>query len=485
MQADSTAEVIAHPQLGTLQTLPPEIVDDVLVLLAETGYAVSIANLASTCRRLWQLVYDPLDAHLWRRIFLTTFDDPRTRGRKCCCYPRSAHLPHNVPFAVDDNALYDWCGRFTSRIQAANHLQTRTPAYHEPGHHELRSGIKIAGTTIKRYDYTHTLRALLSVLAESLPVPPKPDRMDVVVGVSDTLVATSRALPHLPLSEAANESPVSPMVVAPSQPQSKNVKWIQEILKRGLPRELLGRYATGTQELDWLVSEESTLLHKLIAHLGFPPLRCEQLPGPNRRHRRRWRLSSQYQWFQLTRVDQYNLARYISQTRVFSMNYLSAERNWGPFLRVDLLPDSGSSPSSAIDPYPLYHAKHSRRTVSEVDSDPESDDDADYQDDGEGGGEGSVSEGSDDDEDYVPPEPPAEMMSSHQLYPDWVHLAAIRIVVEAHLADHPDWDTIKQALQSWNGLRAGVWTPNIRPEPSMVDNSFVEWDWAGAEGVWQ
>ncbi len=57
--------------------MPTEVIEDVLVVLAEAKKPTSIAFLAQTCRYLRQIIYQPLDKYLWRRIFLSTFDDPR------------------------------------------------------------------------------------------------------------------------------------------------------------------------------------------------------------------------------------------------------------------------------------------------------------------------------------------------------------------------------------------------------------------------
>ena len=58
-------------------TLPLEVVEDILVFLAESPSPASVSHLAQSCRHFRQIIYDPLDKFLWRRVFLTTFDDPR------------------------------------------------------------------------------------------------------------------------------------------------------------------------------------------------------------------------------------------------------------------------------------------------------------------------------------------------------------------------------------------------------------------------
>ena len=60
-----------------LLALPAELLEDILVLLAQSDYPATIGHLARTCKAMNRLIYSPADKHLWRRIFLTTFDDPR------------------------------------------------------------------------------------------------------------------------------------------------------------------------------------------------------------------------------------------------------------------------------------------------------------------------------------------------------------------------------------------------------------------------
>ena len=64
-----------------LLAIPVEIIEYILTLLAADGEPYAIAALATTCRLLYKMVYESSDSHLWREIFLTTFDDPRPARR--------------------------------------------------------------------------------------------------------------------------------------------------------------------------------------------------------------------------------------------------------------------------------------------------------------------------------------------------------------------------------------------------------------------
>ena len=64
----------------TISLLPTELVEHVLISSAAGGFPQAIAAFSQTSRAYYDLVYHPKDHHLWREIFLTTFDDPRASG---------------------------------------------------------------------------------------------------------------------------------------------------------------------------------------------------------------------------------------------------------------------------------------------------------------------------------------------------------------------------------------------------------------------
>ena len=60
-----------------LLSLPAELLENILICCSAHGHPSSTAALAQTCQQLRTLVYHAADRHLWRAVFLTTFDDPR------------------------------------------------------------------------------------------------------------------------------------------------------------------------------------------------------------------------------------------------------------------------------------------------------------------------------------------------------------------------------------------------------------------------
>ena len=63
--------------MSQLLSLPAELLESILIFCNAEGHPSSVGALAQVCRQLRTLVYDAADHHLWRVLFLTTFDDPR------------------------------------------------------------------------------------------------------------------------------------------------------------------------------------------------------------------------------------------------------------------------------------------------------------------------------------------------------------------------------------------------------------------------
>ena len=61
----------------SLNSVPPEIIEHILIAAVADGDAESVASVSATCKYLFEIVYETLDHHLWRSLFCTTFDDPR------------------------------------------------------------------------------------------------------------------------------------------------------------------------------------------------------------------------------------------------------------------------------------------------------------------------------------------------------------------------------------------------------------------------
>ena len=81
-----------------IMRLPREILEAVAVLFSHNPSA--IAALAQSCRAFHSLVYDSTDDHIWRRLYLDRFDDPR----------ESAYLRLSSDQTIDFK--FDWGGEY-------------------------------------------------------------------------------------------------------------------------------------------------------------------------------------------------------------------------------------------------------------------------------------------------------------------------------------------------------------------------------------
>ena len=62
---------------SSLRLLPPELIEEIIILCTLLGDVRAPSTLAQTCRAFRTLIYHQVHKHLWREIFLILFDDPR------------------------------------------------------------------------------------------------------------------------------------------------------------------------------------------------------------------------------------------------------------------------------------------------------------------------------------------------------------------------------------------------------------------------
>lgn len=158
--------------------------------------------------------------------------------------------------------------------------------------------------------------------------------------------------------------------------------------------------------------------------------------------------------------------RYESSKRVYNMRYPVRSRAWGPFMPVGFKPDEEETSVTGVG----MDVEEENGAIEQGNEDAliEEDSDSSYK-----GGSSDEDGGEEDDE-----EP-----DDSQLYPDWEHLAAIRVVVQ---------DRVQKAVAQdldVDLIRRGVWRGSLptkgKDERKRVDGEVDGWDWAGVEGVWQ
>jgi len=530
------ASIITH--------LPAELIEAVLILSAASDNPRSIAALSQTSRFFYDLIYRCPDQHLWREIFLTTFDDPR---------PALNHLSTiSSGHPRFDTQKFDWTRAYTYRIYAATYLRhpppilkDATPAKASPTTHSISSLREVIETPSS----LSVLKALLSVIDTSTPFP------------SSSLISLT-ILTNVTSPEEAN-SPFAPMINSPPFPpllllltanynpvlNSLNATWLHDLLEVGFPPELtrmlLANMAVNvhgrpphhpalTPASYWDGSEVAHLFHKLVCCTGFipipappAPVEAELSPEPELAPAdlsvaTAW-TEAQFSFSSITPSpesitdeeedkdetlsvpplpiprprpsfysadEQYADARILARRRVYDMRYLSPTRMWGPFQPVQReRSDTGTSSHKGKD-------KHA---------------DDNYEDDGDDGDSDE-----EDDEDNLrliygtnrrsqmnPPIVP------YELVPDYVWLASARIVVEANLreafelSEDPNGFSMGDVLPLlrkmhttrlggspgyWNGWanRPENGGEASRASKKSKQNEEVEgWDWAGVTGIWK
>jgi hypothetical protein len=105
----------SQPATAKILSLPPELVEQALIRSAFGGFPSAIACLGQTCRHFHQLIYRSTDNHLWREVFLTTFDDPRP---VLGCLKAATTFAPTGDTRKDVEPPFDWVGEFTQRIDA-------------------------------------------------------------------------------------------------------------------------------------------------------------------------------------------------------------------------------------------------------------------------------------------------------------------------------------------------------------------------------
>ena len=144
-------------------TLPTELVENILISTAAGGFPQAIASFAQTCKAHYALVYHTADNHLWREIFLTTFDDPRASGGDPgwvqCMSSHSQELLEET---------FDWSGEFKRRIWAAGYIRWQS----DPVAKEAVDPVTDLQQTLRN---TCAFNAILSVMRSAMTCPPTLD----------------------------------------------------------------------------------------------------------------------------------------------------------------------------------------------------------------------------------------------------------------------------------------------------------------------
>ncbi|KAH9840524.1 uncharacterized protein C8Q71DRAFT_721069 [Rhodofomes roseus] len=506
LPSSSTAAMPSQPQPASVHALPPELTEHVLILTARAGFPTAIAALAQTCRALTALVYHSPDHHLWREVFLATFDDPR-------------RSPRWVPAR---ERTWDWGAAFRARIWAAN--------FFKPGPSPSASSTSLSSAGSDDDDEiercTRALETLIDVAHTALPYPPSisflPTPQPSFTAVNT--IPGSAPQPGFPSYPIFPPSPTpDPLLAAlpfgncpcaqgycePARTDSSNVKWLEAVVAHGFPpylaRRLSGKKWEGGIMGEDLPPNEARMMQALarvVAFTGFLPARTQgsirsgsssgstrgsdasttgsddESSGSEGSHdesaddddeEKQQRPSSSTTPARLaaetfiagasvvagmsldtSTAAQARRARRLARMRVYNLRFLSPWRAWGPFHLVEPT-DMPRAPRTRPSPPPAPLKTNGKARARESDEEPAC---------------GPYDVDSDDEEtDWEPlPEqlrpasharpPPPSLPPPATLTPDWAFLAAVRVVVEANLREAVGAAELA-GLTTLDGLRNG------------------------------
>jgi hypothetical protein len=332
----------------SFSSLPPELIEEIIIISTLLGDARAPSTLAQTCRPFRTLVYHQQHKHLWREIFLILFDDPRPAldVRALGRAPQSQQLnPANKGKGKSKNHLsshdFPWEDEYKLRIWAESFILRRTRS----------SSPRDASSDLPSTDAElyAVLDTLLRVISTAAPLPY--DELAIMTSHCNTC---SVPHPHPFLSPL--------LLVAHTLPAhvlgSRNTIWLARVLVHGLPRVLMARLSAFDEngEIDSQKNpvEWDSLLAKLAAQVGLmTPIKrttCST-ERPDRTEvghndgdeERESDIDNDEELGTSATISLGDLRR-MARLRVFNMSYLGPSRAFGPFLPLDY--PSYSSPTT-------------------------------------------------------------------------------------------------------------------------------------------
>ncbi|KAI0067418.1 hypothetical protein BV25DRAFT_1912053 [Artomyces pyxidatus] len=535
---------LSGPAKPNIRSLPPEVVEEILILATALGFPTTVSTLAQASRSFHHLVYHQFHKHLWREMFLNLFDDPRpvrdilSYG---CRYGTDTVIlaaPTDLPepkgkkkqvFRPADE--FPWEDEYKRRIWTANFIRRHT---------DPDSQVEHRPTADELYRVVQTL---LRVITTSAPLPSAS-----LAGIPPP------SHPHPVFSPLSVATHTQPKLITRSQ----NILWLSSVLSRGYPKELMNRLSAlsedGHVDVPKTAETYDGLLAKLIAQTGLmEPISSTH--GTSKHHTliaAPLELPEHGGALLQTELDEDDDAslyeagssensdssdsgdsstssdhaqegaaaeddpetdeddlisegsseqhgiRRLARIRVYNMYYLNRQRNFGPYLPI--------SPARTSS-YPHPRTQHSTSFFADEESttepaipegniylsslddgdDPDNPLDPDFVDDG------ASHLHSPEHEREVPPE---------LLRFDWAWISAARQVVELNLRDllMGRHHNVLRALMSLEGLRpcsapgfaedmmrSGDYEEDTaRRDTGVQCHGKVEgWDWAGVEGQWR
>ncbi|KAI0086832.1 hypothetical protein BDY19DRAFT_1092838, partial [Irpex rosettiformis] len=355
-----------------------------------------------------QLVYEVLDSHLWRELFLTIFDDPRLAMK--ADQARSDPLD-TTQDQIGGNArgdgeeapdeateVFDWGEEFRARVWAINYLRSQSNTKN-----------RLPSAPRRRELNSDAISTIVRMIETAEPSPPT-----VIVSFAPDKASTNDEAsfawhPPFPPPPKTSSTPTSTPtsdLFKPNTDCSSNIRWLEQLVAGGLPPDLVkklsGKRLYGGLQGVWnspTLAREIRAFCKLICCTGFVPIPqpeepeaadLETAPAPTSNDDDDSLLfsfsplptfaSDIPKGLSMSVAAQRIRARRLARMRVYNLRYLNQVRHWGPYL----LPPKLDNTASEVDvsrmflaPILNFLADHLQTNWLTGDDDDDNDDDED------------------------------------------------------------------------------------------------------------
>ena len=239
----------------SLLSLPPELIEEVIIISAHLGDPRIAATLSQTCHPFRFLVYHQSHKHIWREMFLVIFDDPRPaldlriQGRA----PLRALDPSNKGKGKSGNCLdFPWEDEYKQRIWTEVFILRRACPPRSPDLPSTDAELCLA------------LETVLRVISTAAPLP-----YETIASCMASQFHPCGQQPHPVFSPLLVAAHTQPSLVL----RSRNTAWLMRVLAHGLPCALMARLTVFDE--DGKVNVQNTrvkwdgLLAKFVAQIGL------------------------------------------------------------------------------------------------------------------------------------------------------------------------------------------------------------------------
>lgn len=303
---------------------PDEVIEAVVILLAR--HPSAIASLSKTCRTFYSLIYSTRDQHLWRRVYLERFDDPR----------QSRHL------RLHQGEDVSWGTEYRKRSWAIGFLKASST---DEQIYRDRNVIPYFGETSSSTGSDPRAEAWKTLLSLVNTAPPiQRDALGV-----DTLPLD----PSLSLSLVSKQVPRLPQLSERPGDFSNNIREFLDVFRKdGIPFPLSRRIASHHIDGVWDRTQEAQAFYQYMAYMGYTDPYNVDLDGsvdPDHREARANIAHDPTRPAKAQRIRKFDRRiRWLAMRRIYDITYPSEETLSGPLIKIDIPLENPSIPPSCF-----------------------------------------------------------------------------------------------------------------------------------------